>query len=462
MDDEMVMQSDAIDGQSAIDSSDVDSKHKRTIDDLGMTPFIKKVTFLCLGSSFLDGYDLSLIGVALTQIKPMFDLDAVWSGLIGASVMTGILFGTVAGGFITDVLGRKKMLIIDLIAVGTIAVLSALVTTPAELLVARLFLGFFVGADYPIATSMIAEFSPKKKRAFTMGLVSTSWYVGATAAAIVGYCLYPVEGGWRFMLASGVIPAVILLIGRSHIPESPMWLAQKGRIKEATEIMHEHFGPDVEVQYEDPSEKTSLGKILKQSGYRKRIIFVGLLILCQVVPMYAIYTFGPDIMTAFGMGAGRESILGESLVSAFFLAGSIPAMFWLNTLGRRKELIGSLVIMTIGMLVLGFWPSAPIVVVILSFGIYAFFAGGPGILQWLYPNELFPTQVRASATGVAIGISRIGTIVGVYGTPTMLEVFGVGPTMLVGAGLTIALLILSIFMAPETKGKSLIESSSLD
>jgi len=440
---------------------DATAEPKKTIDDLGMTPVIRKVTLLCLGSSFLDGYDLSLIGVALTQIKPLFEMDAVWSGLIGASVMTGILFGTIAGGFITDVLGRKIMLIVDLIAVAIIAVLSSLVSNPAQLLVARLVLGFFIGADYPISTSMIAEFSPKEHRAFTMGLVSASWYLGATAAAVVGYCLYPVDGGWRFMLASGVIPAVILLIGRSHIPESPMWLAQKGRSEEAAQVMHKYFGPDVEVEHEDPKEKTSLLKVFKM-GYRKRILYVGILILCQVVPMYAIYTFGPDIMTAFGLGAGRESILGESAVSAFFLIGSIPAMFWLNSMGRRKLLIGSLALMAVGLLILGFWPSAPMIIVIFAFGLYAFFSGGPGILQWLYPNELFPTQVRASATGIAIGISRIGTIAGVYGTPIVLKAYGIGPTMLIAAALVVLALVLSIIMAPETKGKSLLESSSLN
>ena len=177
--------------------------------------------------------------------------------------------------------------------------------------------------------------------------------------------------------------------------------------------------------------------------------------------MYAIYTFGPEIMTAFGLGEGHEAILGESAVSLFFLVGTIPAMFWLNSLGRRPLLIGSLFFMAIGLIVLGFFPDAPVIVVILAFGLYAFFSGGPGILQWLYPNELFPTAVRASAVGVSISISRIGTIISTYGTPLFLAEFGVGPTMLVAAGLVVLGLVLSVFMAPETRGQSLVESSKL-
>ena len=102
------------------------------------------------------------------------------------------------------------------------------------------------------------------------------------------------------------------------------------------------------------------------------------------------------------------------------------------------------------------------IVVVFAFGLYAFFSGGPGILQWLYPNELFPTSVRASAVGVSISISRIGTIISTYGTPLFLAEFGVGPTMLVAAGLVLLGLVLSVAMAPETRGQSLTETSSLE
>ena len=95
------------------------------------------------------------------------------------------------------------------------------------------------------------------------------------------------------------------------------------------------------IPHEDVTEKIPLGRLLA-SGYLKRMLYVAIFIMCQVVPMYAIYIFGPDIMSAFGLGEGRASILGESAVSLFFLVGTIPAMFWLNSMGRRKLVILSL------------------------------------------------------------------------------------------------------------------------
>lgn len=436
---------------------------RRTIDDVTMTPFLRKITFFSSGGAFLDGYVLSIIGVALTLITPMMNLDTFWSAAIGASMFLGIFLGTILGGWLTDLIGRRIMFILDVVAIGVFSILSMFVTNPLELVILRFFIGLFVGADYPIATSLIAEFTPKHHRSIAMGMVSASWYFGATVAAIVGFALFAVDGGWAWMLGSAVIPCVILLIGRHDIPESPLWLQSKGRTEEARKVMDRVYGTDVDMgaSLDNAAAKTSMRQLF-HGGYFKRIIFLSILTLCQVVPMYAIYTFGPQIMNAFGLGHGQESILGESAVSLFFLIGTFPAMFWLNSVGRRPLLIVSLLFMAIGLIILGVFPTAPVIVVILAFGLYAFFSGGPGILQWLYPNELFPTAVRASAVGVSISISRVGTIISTYGTPVMLAHFGVGPTMLVAAGLVTLGLVLSFFMAPETKGLSLSETSKIN
>ncbi|OUO90297.1 MFS transporter [Gordonibacter sp. An230] len=460
----LVEPADAADGTKRIGGEMVDKVRRsarKTMDDVAMTPFLRKISLFSSGGSFLDGYVLSLIGVALTQITPLFDLASVESAAIGASVMLGIFFGTIFGGYLTDLVGRKKMFTIDIVAIAAFSLLSVFASTPWELVVARFFIGVFVGADYPIATSLIAEFTPKRHRSVSMGMVSAAWYLGATVAAVVGYALYEVPDGWKWMLGSAVIPCVVLLVGRHDIPESPLWLAQKGRKEEADAVVRQVFGDEVELDFAPVEGRPSLSAVLR-SGYLKRMAFLGVFILCQVVPMYAIYTFGPDIMAAFGLNEGREAILGESAVSLFFLVGSVPAMFWLNSMGRRRLLLVSLSFMFAGLAVLGAWPSAPVAVVVAAFGLYAFFSGGPGILQWLYPNELFPTEVRASAVGIAIAFSRIGTIAATYGTPLFLDAFGVGPTMLVAAGLVACGLVLSYFMAPETRGKSLAETSSLD
>ena len=429
------------------------------IDDAPMSRFLAKIIFFASGGAFLDGYVLAIIGVALVGMTTSLGLSTSDAAMIGAAALAGIFFGSLIGGRLTDTLGRRLTFLVDIAAIGLVSLVSVFAAAPWQLVVLRFLLGFFIGADYPIATSLIAEFVPRKQRAIGMGLVSAAWYLGATAAAFVGFFLFHVQNGWRWMLATSIVPTLVVLIGRHDIPESPRWLTQRGKTAEARAVMARVFGQAVDLDDELPA-RPSFAAVFRK-GYFARIVYLGVLILCQVVPMYAMYTFGPAIMAEFGLGTGRAAIMGGTLVSLFFLIGSIPAMFWLNSLGRRPLLIGSLALMAVGLLIPGVAPAASIFVIMFAFGLYAFFSGGPGILQWLYPNELFPTEVRATAVGVAIAISRIGVVASTYGLPLFLARFGIGPTMLVGCGLLVVALVMSVAMAPETRELSLTEASSL-
>lgn len=435
---------------------------KKNFDNMEFTPLHKKIMFYASGGPFLDGYVLVIIGIALEQLKPALQLDAQWIGLTGAATLAGIFIGTALFGYVADLFGRKLLFIIDIIAIAVISIVTMFVSTPLELVIMRFLIGVVIGADYPIATSMMAEFSPAKQRAWTMGFIAAMWYVGATVADLVGYALYDVEGGWRWMLGSAFIPCAIILLGRFHLPESPRWLARKGRVKEYKEVMLKFFGIEADEELEKEEPKETRYSQLFAKGYLNKIIFVGLIWTCQVIPMFAIYTFGPQIIGLLGLNEGKDAVLGNIVISIFFLAGCIPAMYWLNSIGRRPLLIGSFAIMTASLAVLGVFQNPGIWLVVAAFGIYAFFSGGPGILQWLYPNELFPTEIRASAVGAAMAISRIGTVLSTYALPIFMAAYGISATMFVGAAISLLGLVVSIFMAPETKGLSLEKTSSID
>ncbi|SDC60953.1 MFS transporter, putative metabolite transport protein [Sanguibacter gelidistatuariae] len=431
------------------------------LDDVEMTPFLKKVTLFSAGGPFLDGYVLAIIGVAISQMvrDDELALDARWISVISVAALVGLFLGTSIGGYLTDRIGRKRMFLIDIVGIAVVSVGTAFVSTALMLVVMRFLIGVLVGADYPIATSMVAEFTPRKYRAISMGFIAAIWYVGANAAYVVGYLLMDVDGGWRWMLASAVVPCVVILVGRVGIPESPRWLANKGRVVEADEIVLRIFGASVELE---PTAVTQTRySTLFQPRYLAKVLFVGTIWLCQSVPMFAIYTFGPRIMAAFGLADGRVSILGELVIGTFFMIGCIPAMFWANSMGRRKLLIASFACMTAALAVLGVLPAASTAMVVVCFAVYAFFSGGPGNLQWLYPNELFPTEIRASAVGAAMAFSRIGTVVSIYVLPGFLETHGTRGTMIAGAVISAVGLLVSIAMAPETRGLTLAQASTL-
>lgn len=411
------------------------------------------------GGPFLDGYVLVIIGVALEQLTPLLHLDAEWIGLLGAATLAGLFIGTSLFGYISDRVGRRKMFLIDIVAIGIISLGTMFVSSPMELLVMRVLIGIVIGADYPIATSMITEFSNTRQRAFAVGFIAAMWYVGATCANLVGYLLYEVDGGWRWMLGSAFIPCVIILIGRFDLPESPRWLLRKGRVQECEQMMLKLFGERV-VFDEEPQQETRFMQLFNKRHF-PFVLFVAAIWTCQVIPMFAIYTFGPQIVGLLGWDEGRNAALGNVVISLFFMLGCIPAMYWLNKIGRRPLLIGSFAIMTIALAVLGLVSNLGIWLVVIAFAVYAFFSGGPGILQWLYPNELFPTDIRASAVGVIMSISRVGTVVSTWALPVFITRYGISTVMLIGALISLVGLVVSILFAPETRGLSLSQTGKI-
>lgn len=431
----------------------------KSFDDIQFSSVHRRIMLWGSGGPFLDGYVLVLIGVALEQLTPVLNLSNEWIGLLGAATLAGLFIGTSLFGYICDQIGRRKMFLIDIVAIGAISVATMFVSTPLQLLLMRFLIGIVIGADYPIATSMITEFSNTKQRAFAVGFIAAMWYVGATCANLVGYALYDVEGGWRWMLGSAVIPCIVILIGRFDLPESPLWLIRKGRHQECQKMMTKLFGQPVVFEAEE-QKKTHFIDIFTKRHF-SFVLFTATIWTCQVIPMFAIYTFGPQIVGELGWDQGKNATLGNVVISLFFMLGCLPAMYWLNRMGRRPLLIGSFAIMTCALAILGLFSNLGICLVIIMFGIYAFFSGGPGILQWLYPNELFPTDIRASAVGVIMSISRIGTIFSTWALPVFIHEYGISHVVLMGAGVSLVGLVVSILFAPETKGLTLAQTAKM-
>lgn len=257
------------------------TKSKSIVEETEFTPFLRRLTIFCSGGPFLDGYILVIIGAALVQLAPQLHMNAFWTGLSGAISLAGLFLGGAVFGYVTDLVGRKLMYTIDLIAIVICSVLCMFISDIWQLLVLRFVIGMAVGADYPIATSLLAEFAPKKQRGMILGILQVLWFVGAVAANFVGYFLLDLSNGWKFMLGSAAIPAIILVVGRWGTPESPRWLMSKNRVDEAREVMKKVYGPEADVDdLEQTTVKTRYTKIFEK-GYLARLIFCGGFWMCS-------------------------------------------------------------------------------------------------------------------------------------------------------------------------------------
>lgn len=434
------------------------------IDEAPYGRFHRKLVLLSAGGPFLDGYILGNIGVVIGGIEGHLHLSATELGVVGAAALVGLFIGGLGFGRLTDIIGRKLMYTVDLAALLIASVLCVFVHEAWQLIALRLILGIAIGADYPIATSMLSEWLPRKERGRCMGMLMAWWFVGAAAAYVIGYLgvQWLGDGAWRWVLGSAAIPAAIIMIARHGTPESPRWLISNGHRDQARSSIAEALGRvpseeelDVLAAHEAP---TGMGfRHAFRKPYSRRTLFVTLFWTFQIIPLFALYTFGPTILSAFNMS--EDSVLGSLLISLVFLVGLLPAIKLIDKVGRRPLIIWSFALMVVPLTILGVFPDAAAWVVVVCFCAYALFSGGPSILEWAYPTELFPTEIRGTAVGFATSASRIGAAVGTYLLPLSLSGLGLGTTMLMGAGITVAGLIVCVAWAPETNGKSLGEAS---
>lgn len=385
----------------------------------------------------LSGYNNFIISLALIEIKPLFHLTAAQSGLVAAATLVGMLVGALTLGRLADVVGRRTALLVDLTLVAVFAALSAFVTGAPLLIVLRFLAGTGIGAGYPIGASFVADVSPDHSRGRFMTLAFAGWGIGAFVAALVGWLLIkgaPFTTGWRFMLASGAVPALVAfaIIVAIKLPESPRW------------------------QQAQALEKLPFSRVFAPG--------ILPLTLAALIPwwlmdiaVYGIGLFTPTILTGLGFQHPVDVALGTLILQVFTLVGVLFAGLLIDKVGRRPLQIVGFLGMGAALIVLAFIGARPAAFVLL-----AIFAGfqiaenaGPNTTTWIVPAELFPTRLRASGQGLATAFSRTGAILGVLLLPILVASISLRATLIMVGIVSLLGAITTARLLPETKGKPL-------
>lgn len=442
----------------------------KTIDDYPVTSFVKRIALYSGGTAFLDGFNMIVASVALTLMGDEVAFTPTETGLYASMYVLGVFLASFIGGKIGDSVGRTKIYKIAPLLVVIFSLALFVFHTPWILIAGRFVIGVCIGADYPMANSLVSELSPAAWRGKGLVILMFAWYVGALAGSLVGFAMYNMEGGWPLLLTSTAIPAILFFIGRMTVPESPRWLAGKGRMAEAEASLKKVFGDvadvadlgdvNAEAAAEGAAPKASLMQAFKR-GYFKRFFFVAGFWVCQCAPVTVVFMFGPTILQQFGMGEGSMSVLGTALIYVFFMLGVMPAMKWIERMPRRTTVIVTYVVMSVALLGLGLVSGASPVLILVFFALYAIPYGLQSVLDNVYPPELFPTEIRGTAIGTLTSVSKLGGAIASFAFPIGLAAVGLGPCVIVGAVISVIGLVISVMFAPETKGMTLEESSSL-
>jgi putative MFS transporter len=265
------------------------------------------------------------------------------------------------------------------------------------------------------------------------------------------------DNAWRWMLASPAVFALVTLFLRLGTPESPRWLISKGRVEEADRSIKQVFGPNygvADLGEPESTERATFWSVFKPP-YLTRTLFVSLFWMCQVIPLLSIYSFSFDILAEVGItGNGAEVFL-----AALFVIGGIPGLLLVDRVGRKALLIYTFAGIGIIWGVAGLIPGLPVMAVFGAVCAFALLSGGSNFLEIVYPNELFPTEIRATAVGIGTAASRIGAAVAVYLMPFALDK-GVNWVLLAGAAISFVGLAVTLSWGVETAGRSLGEAAN--
>ncbi|MEM5340603.1 MFS transporter [Paraburkholderia azotifigens] len=435
-----------------------------SIEDVQLNGFHRLLSIRAGGGWIMDGYVLSIIGVASVQFSAALHLTSFWEGMVAASALIGIFFGGFFGGWLTDRIGRKPLFLFTPVLFVICSLAQYWAHSGEALFVYRFLVGIGVGIEYPVAGSLLTEFLPRKNRGPLLAALTILWFAGAALAYIAGNIIlsHGEADSWRLVLASSAVIGALLFVIRIGTPESPRWLMGKGRQAEAEQIIKKVYGPHFglhNLPEEQAAKKVTLSSLLR-FGYGQRMLFVTVFWTCSVIPVFAVYSFAPRVLQALHLD-GEWEAWGSVAITVLFVVGCMIATQVINLIGRRSLVIHSFLWSGVALLGLGYFSNGEALLILALFGAYAVLIGGAQVLQLVYPNEIFPTDIRAFAVGMGASLSRVGAAVGTWLVPISLHTIGIGNTMYVAAAVSGVGLLISLALAPETRSMSLQEAASL-
>jgi putative MFS transporter len=411
------------------------------------------------GGMFIDGFVFATFAAAMAgRAHDELRVTALWESLISASVLVGTFFGGLFLGYVTDRIGRRPMFTIDLSVFLACAVLIYFVQESWQVFAIGLVMGLAVGADYSIGSPLLGEFAQARNRGNRLGLLEIMWNVGYVVAYMVGYAINTYEpGAWRFILAASAVPAIICLIMRHGLPESPRWLISKGRREEALAILRDQMeiaDPGDVVEEEETGTRWGL---LFSKDYLRRTVFACTFWSAIVMPYFALTFFQPTILRTLGLG--DSALLGALLGTIIALVGATIGWYLVDRVGRRRILITPMFVCGLFLLLAAAYSYLPAAVGAICFFGYLFSYGIMSILPGIYPEEIFPSSVRASGVGVATAASRAAAALGTFLLPTVEAGLGTPAVLVIMGVVSIIGGVTSYFWAPETNGMALTATS---
>jgi putative MFS transporter len=431
-----------------------------------------KIISAAILGDLLDFFDFFLIGYVLVFIVGQWHLTFNESGMILLAAGVGAIPGAFFWGWMADRIGRRKVFIATALNFSLATGIMAL--TPDQygwiyLSVFRFFVGVGVAGLVTVDLPLVQEFVPSSKRGWIGGLVTSTVSIGGALGAACGAYLGPVVG-WRGLFLIGLLPALLTLLIRAWVPESPRWLMLQGRHEDARRSIA--WALEIDPQAIDLPD--SLPEIQRTPWrelfrYPRSVALVCLTGLSQTSGV-GLALWAPTLLLLLLKTTPEEASFLMIWVGLSAFVGRLTCAYLADAMGRRWSGIlacsgGVLTLILAGHLSTVMIGSVSVFWLMLM--AHAFFGGGSYTIIAPYMAEVWPAGLRASGMGLGYGVGNLGKIISPLGLALIVgasnfikpeaSVHGIIPAMYFLAfwtGLSaVAFLVLGI----ETKGRSIEE-----
>ncbi|CAH0997706.1 4-hydroxybenzoate transporter PcaK [Emticicia aquatica] len=389
------------------------SKIKTLIDQSPMTRLQYTTIFICILMNMLDGMDVMVISYAAPSIVKSWLISPEKLGIVFSAGLLGMTLGAMFLAPKADIIGRKSMILLSAILMGISIFATAYVQSIELLVIIRIISGLGIGAMLASTATLTSEYTPNKTKDFWVSFVIAGYPIGAVLSGLVAAKVIP-QSGWQavFQIAGIAtlitIPLIYFLLSESldfYLKTQP-----PNALKKANEILLKMRFPILNNLPEQPIEKTNISvKSLLVGATRLSTIQLWIALFMAFATLYFLTNWIPKLATNAGLSIELAIYAGTVFNMGAFL-GIITQGYLSSKFGLKKTIGGFLILTAILMATFGYFSGSD--VILLLFGLIGFGIQGGFVGLYAVSARLYPTEIRTTGVGWAIGAGRLGAIIG--------------------------------------------------
>ena len=424
----------------------------------GLSRFHKKAILVTGAAWTFVAMEILLVGFVAPIFAAEWGLNGRMQGLVNSAALAGSLCGSLVLGRLADRIGRRVIFQYAILWYAAFTAITALAWGPWSVMTFRFLAGLGLGGMLVVDPSILTEYLPPQRRGRLLVFLDFWWPVGLLLATFLSWIFIGHDIGgansWRWLFLAASFPALLAFVARRSLPESPYFLARRGRSREAAEVLTEITGRQVEPgELTAPEETHSSVRDLWAQRLRSRTVTTALVWIALNISYYGLFLWLPFVLQSEkSFSINVYLLLALSALSQF--PGYGAAIWLVERIGRKATLAGFLALGGVSAYAFAVADSSTVYVTALFF--VGFFNLGAWGAVYPYTSETFPTRLRSSAFGLMEGVGKAAAIAGPYIFGNLYDATGSSTWSLTVVAIVMALggVVAAVF-GRETRGRAL-------